>query len=184
MKMPWTIIAAAIAVGALVSAAQAGSITLTGPTTKSGTYSPSDLATIGSANPSLVVTNGGLTGISLWGLLGGATASSPTSPVYGSITTSTPPGHNGKNSILRYYVVGLGTYGSQSVVSGGQIDPSFARPVRRFSSPTRTRAARSLRRLSSSYLAARLAVRLLVWQACTSWRSPRCRTVLADNRRP
>jgi hypothetical protein len=125
MKMPWTIIAAAVAVGALVSAAQAGSITLTGPTTKSGTYSPSDLATIGSANPSLVVTNGGLTGISLWGLLGGATASSPTSPVYGSITTSTPPGHNGKNSILRYYVVGLGTDGSQSVVSGGQIDPSF-----------------------------------------------------------
>jgi hypothetical protein len=115
----------ALAAVALVTAAQAGSITLTGPTTKAGTYSPSDLAAIGTANPSLVVTNGGLTGISLWGLLGGAAASSSTSPVYGAITTSTPPGHNGKNAILRYFVVGVGTDGSQSAVSGGQIDPSF-----------------------------------------------------------
>jgi hypothetical protein len=109
----------------MYGAAEAGSITLTGPTTKAGTYSPSDLAAIGAANPSLVVTSGGLTGVSLWGLLGGAAASSPTSPIYGSITTSTPPGHNAKNAILHYYVAGTGTDGSQSVVSGGQIDPSF-----------------------------------------------------------
>jgi FG-GAP-like repeat len=125
MKMLRTMILGVVAALAAGGAAQAGSITLTGPTTKAGTYSPSDLATIGAANPSLVVTSGGLTGVSLWGLLGGAAASSPTSPVYGSITTSTPPGHNAKNAILHYYVVGTGTDGSQSVVSGGQIDPSF-----------------------------------------------------------
>jgi hypothetical protein len=61
----------------------------------------------------------------LWGLLGGANASSPTSPVYGSITTSTPAGDNGKNSILRYYVVGTGSGGAQTAVSLGQIDPNF-----------------------------------------------------------
>jgi hypothetical protein len=110
---------------AVCGGARAGSITLTGPTTMAGTYSPSALAALGAANPSEVVTSGGLTGISLWGLLGGAAASSPTSPIYGDITTSTPPGHNEKNAILHYYVVGIGTDGSQSVVSGGQIDPSF-----------------------------------------------------------
>jgi hypothetical protein len=125
MKMLRTTMLGVVTVLAMHGAAQAGSITLTGPTTKAGTYSPSDLAALGTANPSLVVTFGGLTGVSLWGLLGGAAASSPTSPVYGDITTSTPPGHNAKNAILHYYVVGTGTDGSQSVVSGGQIDPSF-----------------------------------------------------------
>jgi FG-GAP-like repeat len=119
-----TILGVAAAV-AMVGAADAGSVTLTGPTTMSGSYSTSALASLGAANPTKVVTFGGLTGISLWGLLGGAAATSPTSPVYGAITTTTPPGHNGKNAILRYYVVGIGSDGSQSVVSGGQIDPSF-----------------------------------------------------------
>jgi hypothetical protein len=125
MKMLRTTMLGVVTALAMCGAAQAGSVTVTGPTTKVGTYSPSDLAAIGAANPSLVVTSGGLTGVSLWGLLGGAAASSPTSPVYGAITTSTPPGHNGKNAILHYYVVGTGTDGLQSVVSGGQIDPSF-----------------------------------------------------------
>jgi hypothetical protein len=125
MKMLRTTTLGVLTVLAMYGAAEAGSITLTGPTTRAGTYSPSDLAAIGAANPSLVVTSGGLTGVSLWGLLGGAAASSPTSPIYGSITTSTPPGHNAKNAILHYYVAGTGTDGSQSVVSGGQIDPSF-----------------------------------------------------------
>ena len=105
--------------------AHAGSITLTGPTGKAGSYSPSALSSIGTASPSLVVTSGGLTGITLWGLLGGANASSPTSPTYGSITTSTPTGFNAKNAILRYYILGTGTDGTQSVVSLGQIDPNF-----------------------------------------------------------
>ena len=125
MKMLRTTMLGVVAALAMCGAAQAGSVTLTGPTTKAGTYSPTDLAAIGAANPSLVVTSGGYTGISLWGLLGGAAASSPTSAIYGAITTSTPPGHNGKNAVLHYFVVGTGTDGSQSIVSGGQIDPSF-----------------------------------------------------------
>jgi hypothetical protein len=127
MKMLRTMILGAVTAMAIAAtcAAQAGSVTVTGPTTKAGTYSPTDLAAIGAASPSLVVTSGGLTGISLWGLLGGAAASSPTSPIYGSITTSTPPGHNAKNAILHYYVTATGTDGSHSTVSGGQIDPSF-----------------------------------------------------------
>jgi hypothetical protein len=125
MKMLRTTILGVVTTLAVSGAAHAGSVTLTGPTTKAGTYSPSALAALGAANPSIVVTSGGLTGVSLWGLLGGAAASSPTSPIYGAITTSTPPGHNAKNAILHYYVVGRGTDGSRSVVSGGEIDPSF-----------------------------------------------------------
>ncbi len=124
MKMQTTMLGAVTAL-AMCGGAQAGPITLTGPTTTAGTYTPTALAALGAANPSEIATSGGLTGISLWGLLGGAAASSPTSPIYGAITTSTPPGHNAKNAILHYYVVGTGTDGSQSVVSGGQIDPSF-----------------------------------------------------------
>ena len=67
MKMLRTTMLGVVTVLAMHGAAQAGSITLTGPTTKGGTYSPSDLAALGAANPSLVVTSGGLTGISLWG---------------------------------------------------------------------------------------------------------------------
>jgi hypothetical protein len=123
MKMLRTTIFGVGAALAVSGAAYAGSITLTGPTTMAGTYTPAALAALGAANPSEVVTSGTLTGISLWGLLGGAAASSPTSPIYGDITTT--PGHNAKNAILHYYVVGNGTDGSQSLVSGGQIDPSF-----------------------------------------------------------
>jgi hypothetical protein len=58
-------------------------------------------------------------------LLGGANAASPTSPTYGAITTSTPNGANGKNAILRYYLLGTGAGGQRSVVSLGEIDPNF-----------------------------------------------------------
>jgi len=71
------------------------------------------------------VSSGGLTGISLWGLLGGANSSSPTSPTYGAITTSTPAGDNGKNAILRYFLVATGAGGQQSIISLGEIDPNF-----------------------------------------------------------
>jgi hypothetical protein len=123
---------AALAAGAILAlegGAHAGSVTLSGPTMRIGTYSPTDLATLAAANPADVVNYNGLTGISLWGLLGGAAASSPTSPVYGDITTNTLPGHNAKNAILRYYVAGIGTEGARSVVSLGQIDPSFGGPA-------------------------------------------------------
>lgn len=98
-------------------------VTLSGPTSQAGTYSTAALAA--DATASDTVSYGGFTGITLWGLLGGANASSPTSPNYGAITTSTPAGDNGKNAILRYYVVGTGSGGAQSAVSLGQIDPSF-----------------------------------------------------------
>jgi PEP-CTERM motif len=111
----------AIVTGAFMATARAD-VVLSGPTSNAGTYSTAALASL--ATSSDTVSAGGLTGISLWGLLGGAPASSPTSPIYGDITTSTPPGDNGKNAILRYYVVGGGG-GQASVVSAGEINPSF-----------------------------------------------------------
>src|SRR6516164_576620 len=96
-------------------------ITLTGPTSNAGTI---DLSTADGQYGGLV-TVGGVTGYSLWGLLGGAPASSPTSPVYGAITTTTPPGDNGKNAILRYYVLATSAGGTQSLISLGEIDPTF-----------------------------------------------------------
>jgi hypothetical protein len=105
-----------------VPIARADSVMLSGSTSDAGVYSTSQLAAKAVAGDT--VSYNGLTGISLWGLLGGANASSPTSPSYGDITTSTPAGDNGKNSILRYYVVGSGG-GAQAAVSLGQIDPNF-----------------------------------------------------------
>jgi hypothetical protein len=97
-------------------------VMLSGPTSNAGSYSSAQLAAIATGGDT--VSSGGLTGISLWGLLGGAASSSPTSPVYGDITTSTPAGDNGKNAILRYYVVGSGG-GQASIVALGEINPSF-----------------------------------------------------------
>ena len=116
--------AAAVAIGMLsaASAARADAIiTLTGPTSNAGTI---DLSTADGQYGGLV-TVGSVTGYSLWGLLGGAPASSPTSPVYGAITTTTPPGDNGKNAILRYYVLATSAGGTQSLISLGEIDPTF-----------------------------------------------------------
>jgi hypothetical protein len=67
-----------------------------------------------------------VTGYSLWGLLGGANASNPNSPIYGAITTTTPAGDNGKNAISRYYALATGSSGSQSLISLGEIDPNFS----------------------------------------------------------
>jgi hypothetical protein len=50
-------------------------------------------------------------GTTLWSLVGG-------------VTTTTPPGYNGKNAILRNYVVAVGD-GARSVFSLGELDPSF-----------------------------------------------------------
>ncbi len=98
-------------------------ITLSGPTSNAGTI---DLTTVPPGQYGGLLTVGGVTGYSLWGLLGGANASNPNSPIYGAITTSTPPGYNGKNSILRYYVVATSTAGSRSLISLGEIDPNFS----------------------------------------------------------
>jgi hypothetical protein len=97
-------------------------VVLSGPDANDGTYSSSSLAAAATASDT--ASSGTLTGISLWGLLGGSPASSPTSPIYGAITTSTPAGDNGKNAILRYYLVATGSSGT-SVISLGEIDPSF-----------------------------------------------------------
>jgi hypothetical protein len=84
-------------------------ITLTGPTSNAGTI---DLSAADDQFGGLV-TVGGVTGYSVWGLLG-------------TVTTTTPPGDNGKNAILRYYVLATGTNGSQSLISLGEIDPTFS----------------------------------------------------------
>jgi len=105
------------------SAAMADAIVaLTGPTSNAGSI---DLTTADGSYGGLV-TVGSTTGYSLWGLLGGANSSSPTSPIYGDITTSTPVGDNGKNAILRYYVLATSSNGSQSLISLGEIDPRFS----------------------------------------------------------
>jgi PEP-CTERM motif len=84
-------------------------ITLTGPTSNAGTI---DLSMADDQFGGLV-TVGGVTGYSVWGLLG-------------TVTTTTPPGDNGKNAILRYYVLATGTNGSQSLISLGEINPTFS----------------------------------------------------------
>jgi hypothetical protein len=115
--------AAALAAAIVAGKVEAGVMFLSGPDSNAGTYSSADLA--GLATGSDTVTSDGLTGISLWGLLAGANSSSPTSPIYGGITTSTPAGDNGKNAILRYYLLATGSGGAQSVISLGEIDPNF-----------------------------------------------------------
>jgi hypothetical protein len=98
-------------------------VTLSGPTSNAATI---DFSTTPSTDYGGVVTVGSATGYSLWGVLGGASASSPTSPIYGAITTTTPAGDNGKNAILRYYVLATSRSGSQSLISLGEIDLNFS----------------------------------------------------------
>jgi hypothetical protein len=98
-------------------------VLLSGPDSNDGSYSTTALS--GLAATDGTVSADGVTGISLWQFLGGANASSSTSPFYGAITTSTPAGDNSKNSILRYYLVATNATGQQSVVSLGEIDPNF-----------------------------------------------------------
>jgi PEP-CTERM motif len=42
-----------------------------------------------------------------------------------NVTTNTPPGDNGKNAILRDYVVATGSNGTTSVFSLGELNPNF-----------------------------------------------------------
>lgn len=113
-------VAGALSVG--VGASARADVVLAGPDSNDGSYSTAALSAAAGGN---TVNSGGLTGISLWAFLGGANASGPTSPVYGAITTSTPAGDNGKNAILRYYLVATNATGQQSVVSLGEVDPNF-----------------------------------------------------------
>ena len=122
MKQPFrTMLIAGLLAAALPGQGRA-QVTLTGPDSNAGTYTPSQLSGLATAGDTF--TANGVTGISLWGLLGGANASSSTSPVYGDITTSTPAGDNNKNAIFRYYLLASGG-GQTSVISMGETDPNF-----------------------------------------------------------
>jgi hypothetical protein len=98
-------------------------VVLSGPDTNDGSYSSATLAAVATASDT--VSSGGVTGISLWGFLGGANAASPASPTYGAITTSMPVGDNGKNAILHDYLLATSSSGAKSVFSLGEIDPAF-----------------------------------------------------------
>ena len=115
-----------VAVSALMAAAfrvQAmADVVLAGPDSNDGSFSTAALAA--AANSGDTKSSDGFTGISVWGLLGGATPVSGSPGVYGAITT-TPGGSNPKNTILRYYLVATGGSGQQSVLSLGEVDPTF-----------------------------------------------------------
>jgi hypothetical protein len=83
---------------------------LEGPTSNARDYTIAELQA--KATPTTTVTNGALTGISLWGLLG-------------TVTTTIPPMGNTNNPLLRYYVGGVGADGRTSVISVGEINPGF-----------------------------------------------------------
>ncbi len=104
-------------------------LTLSGPDSNQGVI---DLT---AANPSQfggLISSGGVTGYSLWGLLGGSTSTttttnaSGTTVTFGAITTTTPVGDNSKNAILRDFVVATDSSGHKSIVSLGEIDPMFS----------------------------------------------------------
>jgi hypothetical protein len=86
-------------------------VVLAGPDSADGSYSTAALSAVATGGDT--VNSGGLTGISLWGFLGGG------------LVTSTPAGDNTNNPILRYYIVATNASGAQSVVSLGEIDPNF-----------------------------------------------------------
>jgi hypothetical protein len=89
-------------------------VNLSGPDSNQGTLS---------------LSNGSST--SLWNLLGGNTTTSTTTTSagttvsYGDITTFTPTGDYLNNPILQDYLVATNSSGQQSLISLGEIDPSF-----------------------------------------------------------
>lgn len=120
-----TMTAVGLTVASASVSARAGNVVLSGPDSNDGSYSAAALSTAAVAGDTVSDPGTGLTGISLWGLLGGAGASSPTSAQYGAIMTSTPAGDNGKNAIFHYYLLGTNAAGAESIVSLGEIDPTF-----------------------------------------------------------
>ena len=85
------VLGTAVLIGGLAMSGEGrADVILSGPDADDGDYSTAALAA--DATGGDTASAGGLTGVSLWGLLGGANAASSTSPVYGAITTSTPAG--------------------------------------------------------------------------------------------
>lgn len=94
-----------------------GSSTVNGVKVGGGNYSLTALSTAGAA---LSVVNGdGAMGVSLWSLLGGSSSGAS------DVVTSTPAGYNGKNAILRSYILATSVTGAQAIISLGEIDPFF-----------------------------------------------------------
>lgn len=114
MRLALGMTAAASVLAGLAGSPARADVVLSGPDSNAGSYSISALQAAAAGDGT--VTDGGLTGVSLWGLLGGGS---------GGVQLSTPAGDNSKNAILRYYLVGTNAIGRQSVVSLGEIDPSF-----------------------------------------------------------
>ena len=82
---------ATMAIGVMVAAASGSvraDVVLSGPDSNDGTYSTAALSALATSGDTVNDSGSGLTGISVWGLLGGANASGPTSPVYGGITST------------------------------------------------------------------------------------------------
>lgn len=105
---------------AMSDGAAAGDLTLAGDVTNPGSYTISELQSLPSTTES--VTIGGVTssytGVSLWTFLGDGPGPNPPGVIMGT----------GKNPSLRNYIVATGSNGSQSLVSLGEINPSFGNP--------------------------------------------------------
>jgi len=105
---------------AMSDGAAAGDLTLAGDVTNPGSYTISELQSLPSTTES--VTIGGVTssytGVSLWTFLGDGSGPNPPGVIMGT----------GKNPSLRNYIVATGSNGSQSLVSLGEINPSFGNP--------------------------------------------------------
>jgi hypothetical protein len=106
------VIGSVIALAFLESAA-ASVLTLTGQITTPGTFTISQLQSLGSVNEN--VNGVSYTGVSLWSFLGGAANGNS------NIVTS----GGGNNPILRNYLVATDVDGSKSLLSVGEIDPLF-----------------------------------------------------------
>ena len=105
---------------AMSDGAAAGDLTLAGDVTNPGSYTISELQNLPPTTES--VTIGGVTsiytGVSLWTFLGDGAGPNPPNVIMGT----------GKNPSLRNYIVATGSNGSQSLVSLGEINPSFGNP--------------------------------------------------------
>lgn len=159
---------------AMSDGAAAGDLTLAGDVTNPGSYTISELQSLPSTTES--VTIGGVTssytGVSLWTFLGDGPGPNPPGVIMGT----------GKNPSLRNYIVATGSNGSQSLVSLGEINPSFGNPPQGSLDLIAYKQNGSL--LSSPQLIVPQDTSVLatspIWPASMSSVCPRCRLVRAD----
>ena len=120
-----TMTAVGLTVASASVSARAGNVVLSGPDSNDGSYSAAALSTAAVAGDTVSDPGTGAHRDFALGPARGAGASSPTSAQYGAIMTSTPAGDNGKNAIFHYYLLGTNAAGASSIVSLGEIDPTF-----------------------------------------------------------